>query len=165
MPLGRKIVVSEPLVYFGDGIPTRAVLLDAALLHEEIDEIFLLTTYLAEVMEVVPEVDVEVIFDALDHRTFARVCDVVVRPRIMRLAVGDLHGQFPLLLSLWQRARGKGHGGTLEHLALDRATDEGNGDVAAVAMDEPLAEVGGHFEVDTVVGHSFLGKDKGNSLY
>jgi hypothetical protein len=52
------------LVYLGDGIPARSIFLDASLFHEEVDEVFLLCSYLSEVMQVVPDIQIEVILDA-----------------------------------------------------------------------------------------------------
>lgn len=37
LALVGEIVLAEALVDFGDGVPTSAVLLDATLLHEEVD--------------------------------------------------------------------------------------------------------------------------------
>lgn len=41
----------------------------------------------------------------------------------------------------------------LQHLAFDGVTAQDHGVVAAISVDEPLAEVGWHFQVDAVFGH------------
>ena len=46
-----------------------------------------LSANLAEVMQVVPQVQVEIIFDAFHHYPFPNLSDVVVRPWVMRLVI------------------------------------------------------------------------------
>ena len=50
------VVLAEALVNFRDGVPTGAVLLDAALLHVKADKILLLLADFAEVVEVAPAI-------------------------------------------------------------------------------------------------------------
>ena len=55
----NSIVLTEALVYLCDGIPTGAVLLDTTLLHEEENQVLLLLSDFAEVLQVVPKVQVK----------------------------------------------------------------------------------------------------------
>ena len=91
------------------------------MLHEEVDEVFLLTPNLPEVVEVLPNVDVEVVLDAVEQGPLPRFGDVVVIPWVVGLAVWNLYGDLTLLLLGGEGARGLGNGGPLQHLALDGA--------------------------------------------
>lgn len=150
-----EVQVAQALVDFRDGVPAGAVFKDAPLLHEKVDEVFLLAPDLPEVVEVLPNVDVEVVLDAVEQGPLPRFGDVVVIPGVVGLAVWDLYGDFTLLLLGGEGARGLGNSGSLQHLALDGAAAQGHGVSAAMAVDEPLAEVGWHFQVDAVFGHGF----------
>ena len=154
-----EVQVAQALVDFRDGVPAGAVFKDAPLLHEEVDEVFLLAPDLPEVVEVLPNVDVEVVFDAVEQGPLPRFGDVVVVSWVVGLAVWDLYGDFPFLSPGRDGVGGHGYGGSLQHLALDGAAAQGYGICAAMAVDEPLAEVGWHFQVDAVFGHGFLSKD------
>ena len=150
-----EIDVPKALVDFGDGIPAGTFFVDAPLLHEEVDEVFLLTSYFSEVMQIFPNVHVEVIFDALDHGPFARFGDVVVDSRVVGFVVWNFYGDLSLLPCERSLARWELNGGSLQEFALDGATDEGDRVVAPMAVYELLTEVGWHFEVDAVGGHGF----------
>lgn len=65
LALVGEVVFAESLVDFGDGVPTSAVLLDATLLHEEIDKVFLLLADVPEVVKERPAVYVESVSDVL----------------------------------------------------------------------------------------------------
>ena len=65
LALVGEIVFAESLVDFGDGVPTSAVLLDATLLHEEVNQIFLLLTDAPEVVKERPAVYIESVSDVL----------------------------------------------------------------------------------------------------
>ena len=93
-----EIVFAEPLVDFRDGVPASAVLLDATLLHVEINQV--------------------------------------------------------LLLTVRYYAFGRTDNGEFDKLGLDAAVVQTHGVSATVPMDEPLAQVGGHFYVDVVVAHN-----------
>lgn len=90
--------MTQSLVYLRDGIPTRSVFMDASLLHKEIDKVFLLFPNLSEVMQVAPQVQVEIIFDAFDHGAFANLGDVVVSTWVMRLVIRQTDSHISLLL-------------------------------------------------------------------
>lgn len=150
-----EVQVAQALVDFRDGVPAGAVFKDAPLLHEEVDEVFLLAPDLPEVVEVLPNVDVEVVLDAVEQGPLPRFGDVVVIPWVVGLAVWDLNGDFPFQSPGRDGVGGQGYGGSLQHLALDGATAQGHGVAAAMPVDEPLAEVGWHFQVDAVFGHGF----------
>ena len=79
-----KIVLAQSLVDFGYGVPTSAVLLDSSLFHVEVDKIFLLLAYLAEVMKEGPAVDIKRVLDILQEGSFASFGDVVIRSWIAR---------------------------------------------------------------------------------
>ena len=127
--------------------------MDASLLHEEIDKFFLLNSNLSEVMQEVPQVQVEIIFDAFDHGAFANLGDVVVRPWVMRLVIRQADSHLSLLLSERSGIWRQWYCGTLEHLALYRATDKRNRLVATMPVHEPLPQVRRHFQVDTDFRH------------
>ena len=123
------------------------------MLHEEVDEVFLLVPDLPEVVEVLPHIDVEVVLDAVEQGPLPRFGDVVVIPWVVGLAVWNLYGDLTLLLLCGEGAWGLGNGGPLQHLALNGASAEGHGVVASVAVYEPLAEIRWHFQVDAEFGH------------
>lgn len=62
LALVSKIILTQALVYFRDGVPASAVLLDAPLLHVEINEVFLLFADPAEVVQERPAVYVKEFF-------------------------------------------------------------------------------------------------------
>lgn len=138
--------------------------MDAPLLHEEVDEVLLLTPDFSEVMQILPHIDVEVVFDALDNGAFACLGDVVVDSWVMGLVIRDLYCDLSLLPSSRQGARWELYGGSLQEFALDGATYESHGFVAPVAVDEPLAEVGWHFQVDAVFAHGCKVSEYSNEL-
>lgn len=84
LALVGEIILSETLIYLGNGVPAGAVLLDASLLHEEVDEILLLLANLAEVVEERPAVDVKGVLDVLQEGAFASVGDVVICARVAK---------------------------------------------------------------------------------
>lgn len=103
-----EVQVAQSLVDFRDGVPAGAVFKDAPLLHEEVDEVFLLTPDLSEVVEVLPNVDVEVVLDAVEQGPLPCIGDVVVIPWVVGLAVWNLYGDLTLLLLGGEGARGVG---------------------------------------------------------
>ena len=150
-----EVQVAQALVDFRDGVPACAVFKDAPLLHEEVDEVFLLAPDLPEVVEVLPNVDVEVVLDAVEQGPLPRFGDVVVIPGVVGLAVWDLYGDFTFQSPGRDGVGWQGYGGSLQHFALDGAAAQGHGVAAAMPVDEPLAEVGWHFQVNAVFGHGF----------
>ncbi len=87
-----EIVLAETLVDFRDGVPASAVLLDATLLHVEINQVLLLLADLAKVMEERPAVHVEGVLDVLQEGAFACVGNMVVDARVAGFGVRDADG-------------------------------------------------------------------------
>lgn len=154
LTLVGKIILSETLVNLGDGVPAGAVLLDAALLHEEVDEILLLLANLAEVMEERPAVDVKGVLDVLQEGAFASVGDVVVCTRVAKLGVRDTDGDFILLLAVRNDGFGRTDDSEFDEFGLDAAVVQTHGISTTVPVDEPLTQVGRHFDVDVEVAHN-----------
>ena len=65
LALVGEVVLAESLVDFGDGVPTSAILLDATLLHEEVNQILLLSADAPEVVKERPAVYIESVSDVL----------------------------------------------------------------------------------------------------
>ena len=107
LALVGKVVFAESLVDFGDGVPTSAVLLDATLLHEEENQILLLSADMPEVVKECPAIYVESVLDVLQQGTFASFGDVVVSAWVARLGVRDANGNFIGLLSVRKQCRGR----------------------------------------------------------
>lgn len=84
-----EIVLSEALVNFRDGVPTSAVLLDAALLHVEADKILLLFADFAEVMEIAPTIHIEGVLDDTQECPLACVGEMVVYAWVVMLGIRD----------------------------------------------------------------------------
>lgn len=64
-PICGMRILTQALVYFRDRVPACAVLLDAPLLHVEINEVFLLFADLAEVMQERPAVYIKRVLHVL----------------------------------------------------------------------------------------------------
>lgn len=154
LALVGEIILSEALVNLCDGVPAGAVLLDASLLHEEVDEILLLLANLAEVMEKRPAVDVKGVLDVLQKGAFASVGDMVVCARVAKLGVRDTDGDFILLLAVRNDGVGRTDNSELDELGLDAAVVQTHGVSTTVPVDEPLAQVGRHFDVYVEVAHN-----------
>jgi len=154
LTLVGEIILSETLVNLGDGVPAGAVLLDATLLHEEVDEILLLLANLAEVVKKCPAVDVKRVLDVLQEGTFASVGDVVVCTRVAKFGVRDTDGDFILLLAMRNDGFGRTDDSELDELGFDAAVVQTHGVSTTVPVDEPLAQVGRHFDVYVEVAHN-----------
>ena len=101
-------------------------------------------------MEILPNVNVEVVLGAFDNDTFSNLRDVVVNSGVMGLVVRNLNRYLALLTpSRWGTGR-QGHSGPLQEFALDGATTQRDGVVASMPMDEPLAKVGRHFDINAI---------------
>ena len=70
------------------------------------------------------------------------------------LAVRDQDGHLSLLLPCRNGHRRERYCDTLKEFALDGATTQGDRVVAAVSVDEPLAQVRRHFQVYAVFAHT-----------
>ena len=92
--------------------------MDAMLFHEEIDKVFLLFTDIAEVMQELPHVHVEIILDEIHERAFSRLGDVVIRSWIVVLVVRDVHSHLVVLLTRRDDAMRHRYCGPGEQLAL-----------------------------------------------
>lgn len=91
-------ILTQALVYFRDGVPASAVLLDAPLLHVEINEVFLLFANLAKVVQERPAVYIKRVLHVLQQRTFTRVRDMVINTRVASLGIRNTNGDFILTL-------------------------------------------------------------------
>lgn len=151
-----EIVLAETLVDFGDGVPASAVLLDAALLHVQINQVLLLLANLTEVVETCPTVHIEGVLDVLQEGAFACVGDVVVGARVAELGIWDTDSDLVLLLAVRKDEVGRTDNGELDKLGLDTAVVQTHGVSAAMPVDEPLAQVAGHFDVYVVVAHNIF---------
>ena len=140
LTLVGKIILSETLVNLGDGVPA--------------DEILLLLANLAEVMEERPAVDVKGVLDVLQEGAFASVGDVVVCTRVAKLGVRDTDGDFILLLAVRNDGFGRTDDSEFDEFGLDAAVVQTHGISTTVPVDEPLTQVGRHFDVDVEVAHN-----------
>ena len=84
-----EVVLAEALVNFRDGVPTSAVLLDAALLHVKADKILLLLADFAEVVEIAPAIHIEGVLDDAQERPLASVGEVVINAWVVVLGIRD----------------------------------------------------------------------------
>ena len=98
LALVSKIILTQALVYFRDGVPASAVLLDAPLLHVEINEVFLLFADPAEVVQERPAVYIKGVLHVLQQRTFTCVRDMVVNTRVASFGIRNTNGDFILTL-------------------------------------------------------------------
>ena len=114
LALVGEVVFAEALVDFGDGVPTSAVLLDATLLHEEVNQILLLLADAPEVVKERPAVHIESVLDVLNERTFASVGDMVVSAWVATLGIRDADGYLVGLLSVRKQCRGRFHQGEFQ---------------------------------------------------
>ena len=94
LALVSKIILTQALVYFRDGVPASAVLLDAPLFHVEINEVFLLFADPAEVVQERPAVDIKGVLHVLQQRTFTSVRDMVINTRVASLGIWNTNGDF-----------------------------------------------------------------------
>ena len=79
---------------------------------------------------------------------------MIVSARVARFGVRNTDGDFILLLAVWNETLGWTDNSELDKLGLDAAVVQTHGVSATVPMDEPLAQVGGHFDVDVEVAHN-----------
>ena len=98
LALVSKIILTQALVYFRDRVPASAVLLDAPLLHVEINEVFLLFADPAEVMQERPAVYIKRVLHVLQQRTFTSVRDMVINTRVASFRIRNSNGDFILTL-------------------------------------------------------------------
>lgn len=98
LALVSKIILTQALVYFCDGVPASAVLLDAPLLHVEINEVFLLFADPAEVVQEGPAVYIKGVLHVLQQRTFTSVRDMVINTRVASFRIRNTNGDFILTL-------------------------------------------------------------------
>ena len=79
---------------------------------------------------------------------------MVVGARVAELGIRDANGDLVLLLAPRKYAVGRSDNGELDKFGLYTAVVQTHGVSAAVPMDEPLAQVTGHFDVYVVVAHN-----------
>lgn len=155
LALVGEVVFAESLVDFGDGVPTSAVLLDATLLHEEVNQILLLLADAPEVVKERPAVYIESVLDVLQQCSLASFSDVVIGARVATLGVWDADGYLVGLLSVRKQCRGRFHQSELQKFGLYAAVEKSHRLRAAVSVDEPLAQVAWEFYVDVIVAHNY----------
>ena len=154
LALVGEVVFAESLVDFCDGVPTSTIFLDATLLHEEVNQILLLSADMPEVVEERPAVYIESILDVFQQRTFASFGDVVVSARVARLGIRDTDGYLVGLLAVRKQCRWRFHQGELQQLGLYAAVAKSHRLRATVSVDEPLAQVAWEFYVNVIVAHN-----------
>ena len=96
LALISKIILTQALVYFRERVPASAVLLDAPLLHVEINEVFLLFADPAEVVQERPAVYIKGVLHVLQQRTFTSVRDMIVNTRVASFGIRNTNGDFIL---------------------------------------------------------------------
>jgi len=98
LALISKIILTQALIYFRDGVPASAVLLYAPLLHVEINEVFLLFADPAEVVQERPAVYIKRVLHVLQQRTFTSVRDMIINTRVASFRIRNTNGDFILTL-------------------------------------------------------------------
>lgn len=152
------------MVILSDRIPTRAVLRDAALLHEEEDKILLLPADNPEVVKEIPAIHVKRVFDVSDKRPFASIRDMVVRPGVKRFGVRNTNGDLILLRRVEIPTGRLFDKSQLQEFRFDAAVDKAHRLVAPVTVDKPLAEITRKLYVNVIVAHCCKNLDK-DSLF
>ena len=82
---------------------------------------------------------------------------MVVGARVAELGIRDANGDLVLLLAPRKYAVGRSDNGELDKFGLYTAVVQTHRVSATVSVDEPLAQVTGHFDVDVVVAHNIRG--------
>lgn len=150
LALVSKIILTQALVYFRDGVPACAVLLDAPLLHVEINEVFLLFADLAKVVQERPAVYIKGVLHVLQQRTFTSVRDMVINTRVASFGIRNTNGDFSSRCLVGTAETGGLT--TASFISLDsmlpflRRT-------GSVPLYEPLTQIGRHFDIDVIVAH------------
>ena len=142
-----EIDIAETLVDLRNSIPAGTILEDAPLLHEEVDELLLLLADLPEVVEVLPDIDVEVGLHSFDECLLSHFGDVVIDTRVMGFGVRELDGDLTLLLPWHRYSIGARNSTPLQQFRLDAASDERHWLPTSMTVDEPLPEVGRHLYI------------------
>ena len=83
---------------------------------------------------------------------------MVVGARVAELGIRDANGDLVLLLAPRKYAVGRSDNGELDKFGLYTAVVQTHRVSAAVSVDEPLAQVTGHFDVYVVVAHNIRGE-------
>lgn len=83
---------------------------------------------------------------------------MVVGARVAELGIRDANGDLVLLLAPRKYAVGRSDNGELDKFGLYTAVVQTHGVSATVSVDEPLAQVTGHFDVYVVVAHNIRGE-------
>ena len=130
-----EIDIAETLVDLRNSVPAGTILEDAPLLHEEVDEFFLLLA------------DLEVGLHSLDEGLLSYLGDVVIDTRVMRFGVWELDGNLTLLFPWYRYSIGARNSTPLQQFRLDAASDERHGLPTSMTVDEPLPEVGRHLYI------------------
>ena len=141
------------MVHLGDCVPTRAVLLDTPLLHEEIDEILLLLADAPEVVEERPAIHIKLVFDVLEECPLPRLRDMVVGSRVALLGIRDADSHLVLLLSVRKGEFRLRHERKFDEFRLNTSVVKPHRFRATVSMYEPLAQITWHFQIDVIVAH------------
>lgn len=151
-----EVVLAEALVNFRDGVPTSAVLLDAALLHVKADKILLLLSDFAEVVEVAPAIHIKGVLDDAQECSLACVGEVVINAWVVVLGIRDADSHLVRLLQVGERRLGRFDNGIDNQLGLNTAVAQTHRVSAAVSVDEPLTQVARHFYIYVVIAHNIL---------
>ena len=140
-PVSHHIDVALTLITFGDGVPVFLGRLDAVLLHPRIYQFVLTLADFAEVMQFLPELNVEAVADKIEQHRQGAGRQVIVCLRRTVAERRNPDGQFAVGADLrLHPLRQLGHI-QFERLALDRAAGKMHRHLAAVFVYEPLREI------------------------
>lgn len=152
--LGSLVGLAEALIDLRYRVPAGTVFLYAVLLHEEINEVFLLNGDFIEVVEEVPERKVEVGLEQAEECCPTFFGKEIIDARVVVPEVRQYDGHLARLqFGGWGVLRPLDCC-PLQEFAFDAVLGQGDGDTAAVPVDEPLAEVRGHGDINQDIRHS-----------
>lgn len=155
-PFTTEIDVSLTLIAFGYGVPVLLRRVDAVLLHPCINEFILTLADFAEVVKLLPQLNIEAVADDIQQRRERTLRQVVenFRRSIAERGYGD--GKFALAPDVRQQVFGPVSKIHLQNLALDRAADEMHRYFAPVFMYEPLGEIVFERNIEAYLAHNLL---------
>lgn len=151
--LVREVVLAKSLISLRNAVPTSAVLLDAPLLHIQINQFLLLLTDMPEVMQEVPAIHGKSILDVVKQCLLARGRDIIVGTWVACLGVRNANSHLVLPLKRRKEVIGLAALCQLYQLRLYATLPKHHWLGTAVTVNEPLAQIRWHFYVDKIVTH------------
>ena len=149
-----KIDVALPLIAFGDCVPVLLRRLDAVLLHPRIYKLVLTLAYFAEVMQLLPKLNVETVADKIEQHRHGTGRQVIVYFRRTVAERRNPDGQFAVGADIRLHTLRQLCHLQFESLALDGTASKLHRHIAAVFADEPLREIVFQRQIDTKVAHN-----------